>query len=78
MDTLTEQRMKVLRFIRQYRIDYGYSPAVRDIATATGTTLTPAQYHVNALVKAEMLQRTDGLSRTLRLTEAGMEALNEN
>ena len=77
MDTQSERRMRILRFVGQYRTNYGYSPSVRDIGTAVDLPGSGVHYHLGVLITAGLMSRENGKPRTLRLTDAGIAAITE-
>lgn len=65
---LSKRQQAILRFIERYMADFGYPPTIRDIGDATGINSTSVvNYNLNKLVDAEYLERSDRVSRGLRL-----------
>ena len=63
-------RDRVLRFIRSFIADKGYSPSVSDIVD--GCKLSSpnlAQYHLNVLEREGILKRTPGVFRSIQLVQ---------
>jgi repressor LexA len=61
------RRQKMLDFIRQYTIEHGFAPSVREIGKAIGISSTRAvQYHIDILVRDGLLERRGRHARTLR------------
>ena len=64
--------MRVLRFVRNFLQEHGYSPTVREIAKGCGwtSTNTPA-YHLRNLEADGFLKMEPGTARSIVLTEKG-------
>lgn len=63
-------REKVLKFIRSFISDKGYSPSVNDIVD--GCKLSSpnlAQYHLNVLEREGILRRAPGVFRSIQLVQ---------
>jgi len=63
-------RDRVLKFIRSFIADKGYSPSVSDIVD--GCKLSSpnlAQYHLNVLEREGVLKRTPGVFRSIQLVQ---------
>lgn len=68
---LSERQQKILHFMYDYMQDNGFPPTIREIGTATGINSTSVvNYNLNKLVKAGYLERSDRVSRGLRLIAA--------
>lgn len=70
-----ERRLMVLRFVKRFREEHGYSPSLREICEGVGLR-SPGNMHA---VLEDMRERGlvvgGNLPRTLTLTEAGEELL---
>lgn len=65
---LSERQRNILRFMERYVKQTGYPPTIREIGEATGINSTSVvNYNLNKLVEAGYLQRSDRVSRGLRL-----------
>jgi len=63
-------RDRILKFIRSFIADKGYSPSVSDIVD--GCKLSSpnlAQYHLNVLEREGVLRRTPGVFRSIQLVQ---------
>src|SRR5574341_608851 len=75
---LSERHFAILRFLHEHSQEHGYSPTVREIATAVDIPSTSmVEYYLNALVQRGYIQRTQGTSRSVRLLEAGYRAIGQ-
>jgi repressor LexA len=73
---ITPAMRKVLRAIHEWTLSHSYPPAIRDLCTVTGYTSTKTVWHhLLSLVARGCIEVEPGLARTVRLTEAGREAL---
>jgi len=69
-DELTERQVRMLRMIREYTIENGYPPTIREIGARVGITSTSVVSHnVKSLQKKGYLTRDENVSRGLRLVE---------
>jgi len=60
----------VLKFIRSFMADKGYSPSVADIVTGCGlSSPNLAQYHLNVLEREGVVRRTPGVFRSIQLVQ---------
>lgn len=65
---LSERQRNILRFMERYLKSSGYPPTIREIGEATGINSTSVvNYNLNKLVEAGYLERSDRVSRGLRL-----------
>ncbi|MEM9950803.1 MAG: transcriptional repressor LexA [Chloroflexota bacterium] len=65
---LSERQQNILKFIHDYMVDKGFPPTIRQIGEATDINSTSVvNYNLNKLVDAGYLDRTDKVSRGLRL-----------
>ena len=53
---ITDKQRQVLSFIHEYMEQNGYSPAIRDVATAFDCSVKGAYDHVVALEKKELIE----------------------
>lgn len=67
-DKLSKRQRNILIYMEQYVGDHGYPPTIREIGTATGINSTSVvNYNLNKLVTAGYLERSDRVSRGMRL-----------
>jgi repressor LexA len=65
---LSERQRHILTFMHDYMTKKGYPPTIRDIGNATGINSTSVvNYNLNKLVSAGYLERSENISRGLRL-----------
>jgi repressor LexA len=65
---LSERQRNILRFMQKYINQTGYPPTIREIGEATGINSTSVvNYNLNKLVEAGYMERSDKVSRGLRL-----------
>jgi repressor LexA len=65
---LSERQQKILNYMHDYMQDNGYPPTIREIGTATDINSTSVvNYNLNKLVDAGYLDRSQKVSRGLRL-----------
>lgn len=72
---ITDKQRRVLSFIHGYIEQNGYSPAIRDVATAFECSVKGAYDHVVALEKKGLINRTKNRSRSILLLDKGKRAL---
>ena len=72
---ITEKQRQVLSFIHEYMEQNGYSPAIRDVATAFDCSVKGAYDHVVALEKKDLINRAKNRSRSILLLDKGKRAL---
>jgi len=63
--------MKVLAAIAAHREERGYPPTMRDVANRTGLAFGSMHYQITVLTRDRLIERSPGVSRSLRLTENG-------
>jgi repressor LexA len=67
---LSERQERILAFIRQYGEDHGFPPTIREIGKAVGITSTSVvKYNLERLEDKGKLERSDEISRGLRLKD---------
>jgi SOS-response transcriptional repressor LexA len=71
-------RQQILTFIDQFRKEWGYSPAQREIALGVGTSLTNVYYHLNVLAKGGQIVRKRHAARALVATLTDATSQNPN
>lgn len=65
---LSDRQQKILRFMDSYFHSHGFPPTIREIGEATTINSTSVvNYNLNKLVDAGYLERSDRVSRGLRL-----------
>lgn len=67
----TQRRVAILRFIRAYRADNGFSPSLQEIADgADGGPIsrTAVRHHIHVLLDRGVLANRKGAYRTLTIT----------
>jgi repressor LexA len=57
MQNLTPRQMEILRFLRDYRRQHGYSPTLQEVGDQVGLTKVTVFEHVAALAKKGLLRR---------------------
>jgi len=57
-------RRRILEFLVMYRERNGYSPAVRDIASATDIPTATVFYHLGVMEREGIITRTEGRARS--------------
>jgi repressor LexA len=68
--TLSERQERILAFIRQFGDEHGYPPTIREIGRAVGISSTSVvKYNLERLEEKGKLERSDEISRGLRLKE---------
>ncbi|MCU0513753.1 MAG: MarR family transcriptional regulator, partial [Anaerolineae bacterium] len=69
LNKLSERQRNILRFVQRYTSQKDYPPTIREIGEATGINSTSVvNYNLNKLVEAGLVERSDRVSRGLRLT----------
>lgn len=64
--------MKALTFIRNYSLNHGYPPTIREIADGVQYASTStAEYHLSHLVEWGYIERTPNISRGIKVTPLG-------
>lgn len=71
---LTDRQAEILEFIAQYVALHGFSPSVRDVATAFNMTPNGAYGHIKPLEKKGYLVHERGLARTYRILSVQPES----
>lgn len=75
---MTPMKYRVLRWIDDFCEDKGFSPSRRELCAAfEWRSPNAAQQHIDWLAGAGLVQREEGLARTLTLTEGGRELLRQ-
>jgi len=65
---LSKRQKNILTFMDGYVVDHGYPPTIREIGMATDINSTSVvNYNLNKLVDAGFLERSDRVSRGMRL-----------
>lgn len=72
---VTEKQRQVLKFIAEYIDQQGYSPAIRDVASAFSCSVKGAYDHVVALEKKGLIDRARNRSRSILLSPRGKGVL---
>lgn len=68
---LSERQKNILRFMHRYIEKFGFPPTIRNIGEATDIPSTSVvNYNLNKLVEAGYLERSEHISRGLRLIAA--------
>lgn len=68
--------LKALRFINQYITDHGYSPTIREVAYGMNYESTAtSNYWIEVLMLAGWVSREPKISRSIRVTPAGLSVL---
>lgn len=69
MKKLTERQIQVAQYIRDYTREYRYSPSVRDISSHFNFSVKAAHDHVRALESKKVIKTTQGISRSIEITD---------
>jgi DNA-binding transcriptional ArsR family regulator len=69
------RHLQLLCFVRDFTDEHGYPPTYREIARHFGLGLTTVSFHVLSLRKDRLVDYVEGSSRTLHLTQAGLDRL---
>lgn len=64
---ITPRQNAVLAFVCDFRAEHGYSPSLREIAAHLVVTLNAANGHVHALEAKGLIDRDEGVARSIRL-----------
>lgn len=72
---LTDQQLKALWFIRDYREDEGRSPTQTELGDALGVTQQRAGRIIGELVRKGALLPTDNKERNMRLTRMAIASI---
>ena len=68
MTRITQTRLRILSFIRDFLQERGYAPTVRDIAKGCGiSTSSVVQHHLNILEREGHIHRDPQVFRSIRL-----------
>jgi len=68
MKTLLSKRQRIIDFIRQFLVERGYPPTIRDIVGGCGISSTSVvDYHLNILEKKGYIRRHREVSRGIEL-----------
>ncbi|MCL2701146.1 MAG: transcriptional repressor LexA [Phycisphaerae bacterium] len=76
--TMTPRQLQVLRYIRDFRNQNGYSPTMQEIGDHCGFTKITAFEHVGALVKKGLLKRGSKHSARSLQVSSGVEFADES
>jgi len=72
---LSKRQQGILRFMEAYLAGKGFPPTIREIGEATGINSTSVvNYNLNKLVQAGYLERTERMSRAMRLVRSVPES----
>ena len=63
----TARQVEILTFINQFHVNWGYPPTVREIGKEFGWTPAGAHYHLNAMVRLNLIFRDPGVARGIRV-----------
>lgn len=66
---LTPKQLRILKMIRDWRVAYGYSPTMQEIADEIGVSKVTVFEHVEALIKKGALIRDPNKARSLSISE---------
>jgi len=68
MGALSDKQQRIIEFIRQFWVDRGYPPTVRDIVNGCGISSTSVvDYNLNILEREGHIRRHSGISRGIEL-----------
>lgn len=77
---LSERQRKILEFIKNFTLNNGYPPTIRQIGEAVGISSTSVvNYNLNVLQKEGLITRDRTVSRGIRLAESleGLRAFSD-
>jgi repressor LexA len=75
---VTGPQAKILGFIIDWNAARGFPPTVREISKAFGwKTTANVQQHIERMQRDGLVAREAGMARTLRVTPAGLEQLEQ-
>jgi len=66
---LTPKQLRILKLIRDWRVRYGYSPTMQELADEIGVSKVTVFEHVEALIKKGALVREPNKARSLSIAE---------
>lgn len=67
---LTGRQQRIVEAVASYWLEHGYAPSIREIADAVDLWSTSAAHRqIRMLVAAGVLAKTDGIPRSLRVTQ---------
>jgi len=66
---LTPKQLQILKMIRDWRVTYGYSPTMQELADEFGVSKVTVFEHVEALIRKGALKREANKARSLSLTD---------
>ncbi len=66
---LTPKQLRILKLIRDWRVRYGYSPTMQELADEIGVSKVTVFEHVEALIKKGALSREANKARSLSIAE---------
>jgi repressor LexA len=66
---LTPKQLRILSLIRDWRVRYGYSPTMQELADQIGVSKVTVFEHVEALIKKGALVREPNKARSLSIAE---------
>lgn len=70
MDKGILMRAEILKAIRQYTADKGYSPSIREIAAMVGAKSTsPVKYHLDILAADGLITYSPNIHRSIMVVE---------
>jgi repressor LexA len=77
MTNVSNTRLRILNFIRNFLGKRGYAPTVRDIARGCNiSTPSVVQYHLNTLERQGYIRRDPEVFRSIQLVEKKREAVS--
>ena len=69
---LTPKQLAILKTIRDWRVAYGYSPTMQELADEFGVSKVTVFEHVEALIRKGALTREANKARSLSLTDSAV------
>lgn len=60
-----ERREQIMAFIREYRVEHGYSPSIRECAADVDLSINATSRHLDRLVDDGSLRKTPNVQRSL-------------
>ena len=73
---LTQRRIELMRFIKQFRDEHGYSATTRELTQMLGiASVSTTHAHLVLLQRDGLVDWANGLPRTIHITRKGLQKL---
>jgi len=74
---LSDRKKRILEFLSEYQVQFGYPPSIREIGERTGISSTSVvNYYLDQLEKAGYIERESHISRGIRVMKPAAQAEN--